>query len=176
MIMATPADLTGISYFLPIFSFLVVWVVVYAVLNKTKIIDDQKVQIFVAFLFATIFVSALGAREYLTNMVVLLVVMLFALFLVTLLIGLAGDKVKDSVGKGIGIAFVIATLIVFIIAAIFVFSSYYAPYLPGGSGAGANPDVLRLVQWIYLPSVAGAIVFIVLAVLVAWLLVRSGKK
>ena len=61
-----PVDISGVTYFEPILAFLVVFVVLYAVLAKTKILgeDNKFVNIFASFLVATIFVAAAGVREY----------------------------------------------------------------------------------------------------------------
>ena len=59
-------DVSGISYFAPILAFLIVFVIIFAVLNKTKIFGEVNnwVLLFVSFLVATVFVSAAGVRDY----------------------------------------------------------------------------------------------------------------
>ncbi|MEK6928466.1 MAG: hypothetical protein AABW65_00735 [Nanoarchaeota archaeon] len=63
-------ELSGIIYFLPVLSFLVVFAVVYAVFSKTKIVESQGLKTFIAFLFATIFVSMSEARMYILNITI----------------------------------------------------------------------------------------------------------
>jgi hypothetical protein len=50
-------DISGIYNFMPIFSFLFVFVVVYAILAKTKVLGDQKVNLLVGFIMAIIFMN-----------------------------------------------------------------------------------------------------------------------
>lgn len=170
--MAT-ADISGITYFLPILSFLLVFVVSYAVIAKSKVIEQLWLQIFVSFALATIFVSAVSARDYVLNIAVWFAVLLISLFLIMLILGLAGKDVA-FMHKGIGIAFVVATLIMFVVSAIFVFGDYFTPYLPGGDSNGGNTHVLTFTNWLYSPRVGGAILLLVVSGLVAWVVQSNG--
>ncbi len=170
------ADLSGINYFLPLLSFFLVFVIMYAVIVKTKLVEHWFLQIFIPFVLATIFVSAVGARDYVLNIVVWFAVLLVSFFLLLMMSGFAGEHLK-SWNKGIGILFIILVIVMFLISAVFVFSEYFTPYLPGSSGAGANPDVLRFTDWVYSPRVSGAILLIIVSALVSWVLVKgAGKK
>lgn len=168
------ADLSGISYFLPILSFLIVFIIVYAVLKKIELIKEQWVNIFVSFILATIFVSVVGARDYVVNIVPWFAILFVSLFLILLILGLVGKQV-DFLHKGIGIAFVVATVLMFFISAIFVFSDYFSPYLPWNNGYGANPDVLTITGWFFSGRVLGAILLLVVSAVVSWVLVNAKK-
>lgn len=169
---AGQVDLTGISYFLPLLSFLVVFVVIFAVLQKAKLIESKWLQLFVAFLFSTIFVSFVGAREYVINVIPWFAVMIVCLFLIWFLISFVG-KPLEAWNKGIGILFVIALLLVFLVSALFVFSSFIGPYLPGGDASSGNPDVVRFVSWATSSRVAGGILLVLVSALVSWVLVKG---
>ena len=59
------ADLSAITYFAPIAAFLLVFIVIFAVLIKTRLLGTNKwMLIFLAFLIASIFISVAGARQY----------------------------------------------------------------------------------------------------------------
>jgi len=165
------ADLSGISYFLPILGFLIVWIIVYAVLNKTKIIEQQWLQIFVAFIFSTIFVAAVGPREYVVNITAWFAVFLVSLFLIMVIMGLVG-KDMNFMNKGIGVAFVILVILMFIVSAIIIFSDSLGPYLPWNYGTG-NPDASRITNWLYSERVMGAVLLIIVSAIVSWILVKA---
>lgn len=167
------ADLSGISFFLPILSFLVVFIIMFVLFVKTKLVGENKwAQAFVSFVFATIFVSAIGPREYILNITVWFSVLLVSLFFIMLIVGALGGKV-DFMHKGIGVAFVILTIIMFIVSAIFVFSEYFAPYLPWSSGAGADSDVLYVTSWIFSPRVVGAALLLIVSGIASWILFKT---
>ncbi|MEK6893816.1 MAG: hypothetical protein AABX07_06475 [Nanoarchaeota archaeon] len=166
--MVGQVDLSGISYFLPLLSFLVVMIIVFAVLQKIKIFENIWLQLFISFLLATIFVTFAGAREYVANIVPWVVVLVVCLFFILLFIGFIG-KSMEGWNKGIGIAFVIIVLLGFLISALFVFSSAIGPYLPGGSSAGKNV----LTSWAYSSRVAGGFLLLVISAIVSWVLVKA---
>ncbi len=154
-------NLTAIEYFLPIISFLLVFVVVFAVLVKTKILGESKfTQLFVAFLVASVFVTAVSAREF-----ILQITPWFAIFVVVLVIllamtGFVGDM--KTFTKGIGVVLIIGLLIVFLISAFSIFA-------PSGESNW-------FINWIKSPAVYGAIILLALGALVSWVLVKNGGK
>jgi hypothetical protein len=166
--MVSQIDLSGISYFLPLLSFLVVMIVVFAVLQKIKIFENIWLQLFISFLLATIFVTFVGARDYVTNVVPWVVVLIVCLFFIMLFTGFIGKSIEGW-NKGLGIAFVIIVLLGFLISAFFVFSASIAPYLPGGSAANSN----SITNWAYSSRVAGAFLLLVVSALVSWVLVKA---
>ncbi|MDP3881514.1 MAG: hypothetical protein Q8Q31_01410 [Nanoarchaeota archaeon] len=164
-------DLSGISYFLPLLSFLLVFVVIFAILQKTKIFENKWLQLFISFLFSTIFVSFVGARDYVINVIPWFAVMVVCLFLILFLISFVG-KPLEGWNKGIGIMFVVALILVFLISALFVFSSFIGPYLPGGDRTNVNPDIVNFVGWAYSSRVAGGFFLLIISALVSWVLVK----
>lgn len=169
---ASQINLTSVSYFLPLVSFLVVFIIVFAVLQKTKIFESKWLQLFVAFLFSTIFVSFVGARDYVINIVPWFAVLVVCLFLLFMITGFVG-KDLSSWNKGLGIAFVIFLIIVFVVSALFVFSGSIAPYLPGGDSAGADSNVIQFTNWAYSSRVAGGFLLLIVCALVSWVLVKA---
>ena len=168
------ADVSAFVYFLPIFAFLVVFAIVFAVLSMYKIIGENVFfQLFFSFVVATIFVTASSASQVVLNVIpwfaVLVVAMLLLLFLVKFI-----DK-SEIIGKGFGWAFVVLLIVVFIVSGVKVFSGTIGPYLPGAQDVSdADPNLLNFFDWLYSPRVAGAFLLIIVAVLVSWLLVKTG--
>ena len=159
-------DLTGITYFLPLLSFLVIFIITFAVLNKTKIIDNTLWEVFLAFVIATIFVSGLTVRNYILNIVPWFAVLLICLFLILVITGFIG-KDLTSWNKGFGIAFVIILIIGFLISAIVVFSSYLNPYIPASLTATSIRD------WFFSSQVLGALFLLIVSFIVSWVLIKS---
>ena len=169
------SDISGISYFAPLLAFLIVFIIMFALLNKTKLLGENAwVQLFVSFLVSTIFVSAAGVREYVLTITPWFAVLIVSLFFVLFIIGFVG---KDAafMHKGIGIISVLLLVVVFLVSGFVVFSAVLTPYLPGSSGTGANPDFFRLTRDIYGTRVFGAMLLLGISALVSWVLVKSSK-
>ncbi len=166
-------DVSSFQYFLPLLSFLVVFVVTFVVLAKVNLFEGPWVHAFVSFLVATIFVSVADARSYVQNVTPWFAVLLVCLFFMVLLFGLVG-KPLDFMQKGVGVVFVIVLFIVFLIAALVVFSSQLGPYLPGSETYGSgNPNVTNFTDWLYSPRVGGAVLLLLVSALVSWVLVKA---
>ncbi len=165
-------DVSGISYFLPLLTFLVVFLVAYAVAKKTEFFDSEGLKLFVAFLIAIIFISAAGPRAYVESIVPWFVVLLISFFLIVAMLAFVGFNGWHS---GLGKAFAIIAIVVFVISGIFVFSSYFSPYLPWNSGAGANPDVLHITDWFFSPRVFGAILLLIVTAIISFVIFYKAK-
>ena len=165
------ADVSFITYFAPIFAWLLVFVVMFALLVKSKILGESPgANFFVSFVIASLFVSAAGATDYVLQVTPWFAILLVSLFLVLILMGFVGELKWN---KGIGIVFVILLGIVFLVSAFGIFSHVISPYLPGNSGYGGNPDVLFLTDWLYSPRVAGAILLIIVSAIATWVLTKK---
>lgn len=166
-------DLSATTYFLPLLSFLLVFLISFVVLVKTDIVENKWVQLFVSFLLATLFISVGGARQYVENVTPWFVVLIVSLFFMLLLVGFVG-KPLEKFPKGIGITFVVLLFILFIVSGLAVFSSSIVPYLPGNLGyEGGNPSAIQFFDWLYTPKVAGAVLLIIISALVSWVLVKA---
>ncbi|HLC53212.1 MAG TPA: hypothetical protein VJK03_01595 [Candidatus Nanoarchaeia archaeon] len=163
------ADVSAITYFAPIAAFFVVFLVVFAVLFKSRMLGESKwLGLFVSFVIAALFVSAAGVRRYVEVITPWFGALLVSLFFILVLLGLIGVK-HEGLSKGLGIIFLIVAILVFLISGIVVFSDTLAPWLPGSPESYGNPvsDV------IYSPPVIGAVVLIILAALVSIVLVKA---
>src|SRR3989344_6824402 len=164
-------DVSGVSYFLPLFSFLIVFIVSFAVLVKTKVTDKIWLQLFIALLIAVIFVSFGGARKYIENVVPWVAVLLVSVFLLLMFTGLFG-KISEKVMSGAGVIFIIIIFLIFLISAYLVFSSYINPYLPWSANYGSTGQSSYFVDWISAPRIGGGILLAIVAAIVAWVLVK----
>lgn len=167
-------EIAGISYFAPLLAFLIVFVVVFALLNKTKLLGEEKfVQLFVSFLIATIFVSAAGVRDYVLTITPWFAVLVISLFFVLFIMGFVG-KQADFMQRGVGVAAIIVLVVIFLVSGFVVFSGAILPYLFEG---GDNPLINYFIgQGIYNSRVFGALLLLVISALVSWVLVREKSK
>lgn len=154
-------DFTPFTEILPLLTFLVVFILAFAVLNKTKVVENAFMQLLIAFLLSTIFITAAGAREYVEAVTPWFAVLLVCLFFIMALMGFIGKDV-DFMKKGVGGAFVVILIIAFIVSGILIFSTGLQPYL----GAFFTS-----------PRLYSAILLIVIAAAIGWALLKSvGKK
>ncbi|MEI6731163.1 MAG: hypothetical protein WCK90_00630 [archaeon] len=163
------ADISFITYFAPIFVFLLVFIVVYALLVKTEVLgDSQWVALLISFIVASLFVSMAGAKEYIYSVAPWFALLLVSLFFIFVILGFAG---KTDMNKGIGVAVFVILVIVFLVALFSVFS-YLINYVPsqiGGGGAVGSP----MLEWLYSSRVSGAVLLIIISAIVAWVLTKK---
>jgi len=164
-------DLSGIAYFAPLWAFLIVVAVVYAVLSRTELLGESKfLNVFVSFLIGTMFVTLAGVREYVLTIVPWFAILLISLFLILIVLGMVGEETK-SLHRGLGVAFLVLLVIVFLVAGLNVFSENLAPYLPGSGAIRGG-----FVDWLYSPRIIGAVLLLGISAIVSWVLVREGGK
>ncbi len=170
------ANLTGLVFLRPILAFLVILGVLFMLLVKSKILGEEKVILFfISFVTATVFALSGNVVNLVLNVVPWFGVLLIALFFILVLVGFMGNT-KDIVGKGLGWFFVIVIILVFLIAGIKLFSATLGPYLPGAYyGYDADPVILSFTDWLYSPSVIGAVFFVIFGGIAFWVLVKYAK-
>ncbi len=162
-------DISGLSYFAPILAFLIVAVVIFAVLNKTKLLGESAWgNAIVALIIATVFVSAAGVRDYVLTITPWFAALLVSLFFILFFIGFIGKPI-EGMTKGMGILFVVLLLVVFLISGFVVFSDVIQPFLPGGTKAGGFKEI-------YNSRVFGGVLLLAVGIGVLWILVKSGVK
>ena len=104
-----------------ILPFLLIWVIVFAILEKTNLLGEGKHQInaIVSLVIGLIFVGVAFPKEVVNNLILFLVVALMVMFVGLLLWGfISGGNLKENFlgGKGIKIAVGIVILISLIVA------------------------------------------------------------
>lgn len=169
-----PADATVIAYFAPIWAFLAVFVIMFALLAKTELLGKSKwLNLFVSFVIASIFVSAASVQQYVLTIVPWMAVLVISLFFILVLIGFIGKG--EWMHKGIGIVVVIAAVVVFIVSGVKVFYTVISPYFPGSTdyGLGASANGLVFSDWFFSGPVLGAIFLLALSGIISWVLVKA---
>ncbi len=165
------ADISPLMSFLaPISVFILAFLVTYAVLRSTKLLGGvSAIDVTVGIIIAIIFASVTSARDYIQTVVPWFVILIVALFFIIFIISfLKGDFSKM---KWLGIVFIVLLALVFILSAFKVFN--LEPYLPGQSEAGGSSILLDFKHWILEDAVLGAILLIIIAGIVVWVVLRK---
>jgi hypothetical protein len=166
------ADFSGlINFFVPIFSFLFVFIISFMVLKSTKVLGESNwVLVFLGLIIATIFTSFSSINLYVTTIIPWLVVLVFAVFAILLLTGFAG---KSFSGKPLSIVMLILLLIVFLVAAIKVFNPVFHPDLIITEGNSGQVGIVgQTVEFFTSSNVAGSVLLILAAIAVSWVLFK----
>ena len=123
--MAAEASVSVISYFMPIFAFLLVFIVIYALLFKTKVLgENQPVMLFISFILSSFFIVQASLVEFVKFTSAWFAVIVIGVFFLIALLGfLPGKKPLDFLG-GDGKSW-FSWVILGLIVAFFVISSAY---------------------------------------------------
>jgi len=169
------ADVSALAFLSPIFAFLAVFVIMFALLMKTKLLGDDShpwINLFVSFIIGILFVAVSPLREFVLIVVPWFAILLLGIFFIMVLVGLMG-KTDDVIGKGLAWFFIIILIGIFVVSGAFVFSDNIFPYLPGPDfGIDGDPETLVFFSWLYSPKVSGAILLLVLAGAVGFVLIK----
>lgn len=166
----------SVAYFMPIFAFLLVFILVYALLGKTKILGENKfLHLLLAFFVSIIFVSSPAAKEFVFLSVPWLAVFLVSLVLILMTIAFIGIKTEKAY-PAVTAVVVIFLIVVFLISSINVFGPVINPYLPHASEAAEASgvqEVLEVKHFFFSPAVLGAILLFAAAAVVSWILAKT---
>jgi len=166
------ADVSVIAYFAPVWAFLAVFIIMFALLVKTGVLGDNKLLIlFLSFVIASLFITAATVQQYVLTIIPWMAVLVISLFFILVLIGFVGNA--EWMHKGLGITVVIVAIIVFVVSGIKVFYSVISPYFPWSINYGTNAEALILSDWLFSGPVLGAIFILILSGIISWVLVKS---
>jgi len=155
-------DFSGLSALIPVFGFLLVFVVVYALLAKTKILGENKfVHIFTSFCIAILFLVSANAVEYVQVITPWFVAFTISMFFILILVGLMRGKIEDFIKPGVAWIIIIVLIAIFVGSAIYVFGDLIQKYLAGPKGFVLQPQIL------------GTIILILLTLFASWLITRK---
>ena len=109
-------DISWLQEGLPLLSFALVLFLFYAILTKTKVLGGSKgINFIVSLIFALIFLTFTGVREYLINVTPWFTLLMFVLFILLLMIAFA-TKDWEKFTKPIAIVFIILLVLIAIVA------------------------------------------------------------
>lgn len=163
-----------LSYFMPLLSFLLVFIVTYAILAKTKILGGNSfIHLFLSFVVSIIFIISPSAQKFAMVstpwIAVFIVILFFILLMLVFVHGNLDDVVKNPI---VPVAIVGVMLVIFIIASVNVFGPLISSYLPGGSEAGMTEQQAYAKHFFTNPAVIGAVILLILAAIASWVLMK----
>ncbi len=165
-------DISWLSEGMPIFGFVLAFVLAYAVLLKIKVLGESTwINVIISFILTVIFASFSSIREYVTNItpwfVVILTISFFFLMLIFFMV-----KEPESFTKPVVIVLVSLFGVVLIAAFFYSFNSAQA-YLPGANESGANGFLLSIKHFILEERVLSGILLFVTAIIVGIIITRG---
>ncbi len=168
-------DVSGLSFFMPVFSFLLVTFIVYAILLATKILGESKLFLgFVSVVLGVIFISFSSLELYVRTVTPWVAVLITVVFFVLLVGGFAGGKVDWIAKTWFGIIVVILVVLIFLIAAIRVFNPVLHPDLVITGGEDGPGIMVQLENFFLTSKWIGGVLILIVAVLVIWFLGKGG--
>ena len=164
-----------LAYFMPLFSFLLVFIISFALLNKTKILGENSfLHVFVSFVIAIIFFVSPTAQKFTKLSMPWVGVFVVCLALIMLTLAFVGGKVENVLPSPVlGKIAVVVLLIIFLISASNVFGPVIKPYLPGSVETGGDEYLLSVKHIIFYPTVVGSIILVLIAAVVSWVLTKK---
>ena len=165
-------DITAVYFFMPVFSFLLVFFIVFAILAKSKILGDSAfINILIGFIMPIIFMSFSSLELYVQTIIPWFVVLLVCVFLDLMVVGFASGKVTEVLSaKTIGWIVIIILLAIFLLSAIKVFNPIFHPDLGVTSGEGTS--LIEQLSHAMGGRILGTILLVIIAIAVAWVLTR----
>jgi hypothetical protein len=155
---------SGVSTFLPVFAFLLIFAVVYGLLSKSKALGDNKfVHLLTSFSVAVIFLASSSAVQYTKSTTGFFAAFIISLLFIVLIVGLIHGKVEEVLGKGFAWFVIITLILIFVFSAIFVFKDLINTLL-------AKPKSLFLD-----PTIFGIVILVGLTVFASWLMTKDKK-
>jgi len=167
-------NISGLEFFAPVWAFLFVFVVVYALLAKTKIIGESKfINVVTGLVVATIFISFSTLELYVLTIIPWAIVLIVSLFLVLLVAGFASGDMKKIMTNKLAWIFVAILGIIFFVSALYVFNPVFHPSLGLAPGYEGESVLTQLGDFFSGSGIAGSILLIVIAIIVAWVITKK---
>jgi len=157
---------------MPVFSFLFVFLIVWSILVKSKLLGDAAfVNLFVSMIMAIIFMSFSSLDLYVRTVIPWFIVLFVCVFLVMLITGLAAGDIGKFMGKWFGWIIIVLLLIIFLVSAIKVFNPVFHPDLLITTGEGTS--LIEQIRYGMDGTIAGGLLLILIAGIVSWVLVKK---
>ena len=164
--MATVLDVSVLEFFSPLFIFLFVLLVFYAILDKTKILGENKgLSFMTALVVALLFVittPALQIVETITPWLVVMLVVFMAIIIILLFIGVKADTISEVVSSRSSVWMIVIVLVLLLGIAL---TNVIGPNIASltqdeGDTAGFGRTIGKV---IFHPSILGAALLLAIA-------------
>ena len=156
-------EVTGFNYFLPLFVFILVFFIVYAVLAKLKLTGENKfVHMIVSFIVAIIFLTFTSTRELIIQSTPWFAVMLVLVFFVLMLVGFTQKSLDSFMKPWLAWIVVVLFVIIFLVVLLQIFGYSLLQFF--GNIGEFSRDY---------PKAFGALVILVVAALASWVVAKK---
>ena len=167
-------NISGLEFFMPILSFLFVFLVVFIILGLTSVLGESKfLHFLIAFIMAVIFMSFSSMELYVRTINAWFVTLLVIVFLVLMIAGFSTKKIDSIMSPAFAWVIIGVLVLIFLIAAIKVFNPVLHPDLIVTSGGSEESFSEQLGYFFSSSKVAGSVLLIIVAAIVSWVLTRS---
>ena len=160
-------EITGLNFFMPLFSFLFVFLICYALLKKTQIFGDVPFYLIISLILAAIFFSFSSMELYVRTLIPWLVVLIVISFMIMVIAGATTKNLDWLMNSKFGWFFIILLIVIFLVAAIKVFNPSLHPEL--GITSGNGPGILSQLEDFFITSKwIGSVLLILIVIFVGW--------
>lgn len=153
-----PVDLSSLNLIMPVFSFLFVFVLIYALLAKTQVLGENKfIHLFLSFLLSIFFIVNVSLVDFVRFSSAWFVVFLVCVFLILLMVAFTHGKVDVIMKPWVAWIMLIALIMFFIISSSYTFNWAI--------------DWLLLKGWFF-TDWFGLVLLLAIAGVVSWVLIK----
>ena len=166
-------DISGLQFFMPVFSFLFVLIIIFVLLGLTKVLGQNKwLHLLISFIVSVVFFSFSSAELYVREIIPWFVVMTIVVFLILMIAGFT--KNLDAITKPWFMWLIVIILgIVFLVSAIKVFNPVLHPDLIITSADSGPGIVEQFKDFIASSKIAGSIILLIAAAITAWIVTKK---
>ena len=151
-------DLSGLNFIMPIFSFLFVFVLMYALLAKTAILGENKfIHIFLSLILSIFFIVNVSLVDFVKFSAAWFVVFVVCVFLILVMVAFTQGKVDVIMKPWVAWVMLVALIIFFIISSSFTMNW--------------TINWLALKGW-FLTDWFGLVLLLVIAGIVSWVMIK----
>lgn len=171
-------NITGLYFFMPVFSFLFVFIVVYAVLIKTKLLGEGKfLSAVVSFIISIIFMSfsteRFSTEQYVRTIIPWFAVLVVCVFLVLVLAGLSSKDLNFIMKPGFAWAVITILIIIFVLAAVRVFNPVFSFQYGIDSADPKDAQFISIFRSIFNSEIGGGLLLLITTIIVAWVVTKK---
>ncbi len=175
--MSTPLQIGILEHFTPIFIFVLIFVIFYAVLIKTKLLGDNKgLMSLVAFVIALLFLITQAARDFvqvITPWFVILIIIAMCFLLIFMFLGIKPDAIATAISNEGTVWTIIIILLVLLGLALTKVLGPGIAAITQQEGSSDDGFMGNVAQVIFHPKILGMFFILVIASFAVKAITRS---
>ena len=165
-------DVSWLGEGMPIFGFVLVFVLIYAVLAKSKILGESKsINVIISLILGIIFISFSSVRTFVTNITPWFATVLTISFFFFMIVAFLIKEKWEAFTKPLTIIFLISFAVIIVVALFYTFPSTHA-YLPGGDESEASDFLLSIKHFLLGEKFLSGALLLIIGIIVAFIIAR----